>query len=131
MVLEEDQGVELWGSWFCSGCFVSQSGKLHRELRPEDIALLQRIGRELTGLLPADIVELILIGFFQRSTKTKDLPPPEELARYAGEIQRITAFACFRRILNLLKTWQDMFNEFVEDQEKDIREKVKKLTDLE
>lgn len=129
--LEDNEGIELWGVWFCSGCFVSQSGQLHRELKPEDIELLRRMGRELAAILPPDLVELILVGFFKRANKSKKLPPKEELERCAGEIQRITAFACFRRIMNLLKTWQDMFNEFVEGQEQDIHEKIKKLTDLE
>jgi len=127
----KEDGIELWGSWFCSKCFISHSASTHRELRPEDIELLRRIGKEMAGLLPPDLVEMILVGYFQRATNSKSMPPKEELARCVGEIQRITAFACFRRVLNLLKTWQESFNEFVESQERDIRDTTKRLTELE
>jgi len=33
--------------------------------------------------------------------------------------------------LNLLKTWEHSFTEFVQNQEAELREKVKRLTDLE
>ena len=42
----------------------------------------------------------------------------------------ITATACFRQILNLLKTWEDMFGKFVQEQETEIRDKVRRLTEL-
>lgn len=125
----QGEGIELWGSHFCTACFVGQARGFHRELGPEDIELLKVIGRELSGLLPADLVEMILVGYYQRATATKDLPLREETLRVVGEMQRLTAFATFKRVLNLLKTWQDMFNEFVQSQEEDIREKIRKLTE--
>lgn len=128
---DHNAGVELWGSWFCSGCFIGNATKLHKELTPEDVALLRTIGKELAGFLPADLLEMILIGFYRRSSGKKDVPEAIELSRCVGELQRLTAFACFRQVLNLLKTWQGTFTEFVEQQEAEIREKVKKLTDLE
>lgn len=121
-----EEGLELWGSWFCSKCFISQSGKLHRELRPEDVELLRRIGRELAGFLPPELLEMILVGYSKRISGGMD---PLELSRVIGEIQRLTAFACFRYVLNLLKTWQASFNEFVESQESEIRDKIRKLTE--
>lgn len=123
-----EEGLELWGSWFCSKCFISQSGQLHRELRPEDIELLRRIGRELSGFLPPDLLEMVMLGYTKRVAGSID---PLELSRVLAEIQRLTAFACFRYVLNLLKTWQSTFDEFVESQEQEIRDKIKKLTDLE
>ena len=54
-----------------------------------------------------------------------------ELSRAVGEVQRLTATACFRQILNLLRTWEEMFGKFVQEQETDIREKVRRLTELE
>lgn len=121
-----EEGLELWGSWFCSKCFISQSGQLHRELKPEDIELLRRIGRELAGFLPPDLLEMILVGYSKRISGAMN---PMELSRVIGEIQRLTAFACFRYVLNLLKIWQSSFNEFVESQEAEIRDKIKKLTE--
>jgi hypothetical protein len=128
---ERKDGVELWGILFCARCFISHSAQTHRELKPEDIELIRRIGKEMAGLLPGDIVEMILVGFYQRATGTKGAPPQAELARCAGEFQRITALACFRRVLNLLRTWQDTFTEFVEGTEREIRSDIKRLTDLE
>ena len=120
-------GVELWGTWFCSGCFISNSSKTHKELTPDDIVLLRRIGRELAGFLPQDLLEMILVGFYKRS---RDGLQPGELARCVGEIQRLSAFACFRQIMNLLKNWQGEFNSFVEGQEAEIRDKIRRLTDF-
>ena len=122
--------MELWGSWFCSKCFVGQSADFGRELKPEELARLRRLGRELTGFLPPDILEMILVGFYRRSTRSKKMPDRQELSRTVGELQRVTATACFRQILNLLKSWDEMFGKFVDEQQADIREKVRRLTDL-
>jgi len=128
--LDSHEGVELWGSWFCSKCFVGQASDFGRELKPEEIARLRRLGRELTGFLPPDILEMILVGFYRRATRSKKAPDKLELARTVGELQRVTATACFRQILNLLKTWEDVFGKFVQEQETEIRDKVRELSDL-
>ena len=124
------EGVELWGAGFCSKCFVGQATDFGRQLKPEELARLRRHGRELSGFLPPDILEMVLVGFYKRASKSKQAPDRDELARAVGELQRITATACFRQILNLLKTWEDMFGKFVQEQENDIREKVRRLTGL-
>jgi hypothetical protein len=129
--LDSSEGVELWGSWFCSKCFVGQATDFGRELKPEELARLRRLGRELTGFLPPDILEMILAGFYKRASGSKKAPDRLELARAVGELQRVTATACFRQILSLLKTWEETFGKFVHEQEADIREKVRRLTDLE
>lgn len=129
--LDSHEGVELWGAWFCSKCFVGQATDFGRELKPEELARLRRLGRELTGFLPPDLLEMLLTGFYKRASGSKKAPDRQELARAVGELQRITATACFRQILNLLKTWEDMFGKFVQEQEVEIREKVRRLTDLE
>jgi hypothetical protein len=129
--LDSAEGVELWGSWFCSKCFVGQATDFGRELKPEELARLRRLGRELSGFLPPDLLEMILIGFYKRASGSKKPPDKLEVSRAVGELQRVTATACFRQILNLLKTWEDMFGKFVQEQENDIREKVRRLTDLE
>jgi hypothetical protein len=121
-------GVELWGAWFCSKCFISNAAKTHKELTPDDILLLRRIGKELAGFLPQDLLEMILVGFHKRSGGTG--PLPGELSRCVGEVQRLSAFACFRQIMNLLKNWQTMFNEFVDQEETEIRSKIRQLTDF-
>ena len=129
--LDSHEGVELWGAWFCSKCFVGQATDFGRELKPEELARLRRLGRELSGFLPPDLLEMLLTGFYKRASGSKKPPDRQELARAVGELQRITATACFRQILNLLKTWEEMFGKFVQEQEVDIREKVRRLTDLE
>jgi len=128
--LDTHQGVELWGSWFCSKCFVGQASSFGRPLKPEELARLRRLGRELAGFLPPDLLEMILVGFYKRAARSKKNPDRQEVARAVGELQRITATACFRQILNLLKTWEDMFGKFVTEQEADIRDKVRRLTDV-
>lgn len=129
--LDAAEGVELWGAWFCSKCFVGQATDFGRELKPEELARLRRLGRELAGFLPPDLLEMILVGFYKRASKSKKTPDRQEVARAVGELQRVTATACFRQILNLLKTWEEMFGKFVHEQEGEIREKVRRLTDLE
>ncbi len=129
--LDDAEGVELWGSWFCSKCFVGQAGDIGRPLKPEELARLRRMGRELAGFLPPDLLEMILVGFYKRASGTKKKPDPAELARAVAELQRITATACFRQILSLLKTWEEMFGKFVQEQETEIRNKVRNLIDLE
>jgi hypothetical protein len=76
--LDSHEGVELRGAWFCSKCFVGQASDCGRELRPEELARLRRLGKESSGFLPPDLLE-----------------------------------------------------KFVEEQEGEIREKVRRLTDLE
>lgn len=126
-----NEGIELWGSTFCSTCFITNASKTHREFTADDIEILRRLGKELAGFLPPDLLEMILVGFHKRATGKAERPPEEELSRCVGEIQRLTAFATFRQILNLMKTWQSSVNELVENQESEIRDKIKRLTDLE
>lgn len=127
---DHNDGIELWGSKFCSTCFIGNSAKLHKELTAEDIALLKTIGRELAGFLPPELLEMLAVGFYRRITGKTDVPPSSEVARFVGEIQRLAFFSFARKQMTLLKNWQDTFNEFVEDNEREIRENVKKLTDL-
>jgi hypothetical protein len=126
-----NEGIELWGSTFCSTCFITNAAKTHREFTAADVEILRRLGKELAGFLPGDLLEMILVGFHKRSTGGNTRPPEDELTRCVGEIQRLTAFATFRQILNLMKTWQSSVNELVENQEAEIRDKIKRLTDLE
>lgn len=125
-----DEGIELWNSWFCSSCFVSHSAKLHRPITPEQIAALRAMGRELGGFLPADVVQMVAVGFYRRASGRHDNPSPEELERFVGEIQRLVVFSTSRKILNLLQTWQGTFNEFVEQQEGEVRDAVRRVADL-
>ncbi len=129
--IEKDEGVELWGNRYCPTCFITQAGELHRELTEADIAAIRLIGRDLAGILPPELVRMVLIGFYQRATGTKGQPPEEELERGIGEFQRLTYFATSRKVLNLLRTWKDTFDEFVEAQEREIRDTIKRLTHLE
>lgn len=125
-----NEGIELWGSTFCSICFITNASKTNREFTPEDVIILRKMGKELAGFLPPDLLEMILVGFHKRS-KGLDRPAEEELSRCVGEIQRLTAFATFRQVLNLMKTWQSSVNDLVENQEAEIRDKIKRLTELE
>src|SRR4029077_8969503 len=127
----KNEGIEVFGSWFCSMCFIGRAQSFHKELKPDDIALLRIIAKELSGLMPGDLLEMILVGYWRRSTGRTDEPPRDETLRVAGELQRLTAFANFAATLRLLKSWRDIFNDFVDEQEKEIREKVKRLTDAE
>lgn len=124
-------GVEAFGMWYCSTCFIGNAVKLDKKLTPDDIAVLRRMGKELAGLLPGELLEMILVGFYKRASGKEERPNEEELSRAVGEIQRLTAFCVFRNVLNLLKTWQGLFTEFIEGQETEIRDKIKRLTDLE
>ena len=124
-----NDGLELWGSWFCSSCFIGNATRLRKELTEDDIKLLRQIGRELAGFLPPELLEMVLVGFHKR-TKGQDTPAPLEVSRCVGEIQRLTAFATFQQIMKLLKTWQGSFTELIESQEAEIREKIKRLTDF-
>lgn len=127
----QTEGLKLWESWFCSFCFMSRSQEFNREIRAEDLELLKIIGRELSGLIPPDLLEMIAVGYAKKITGKVEPPPREETLRLVGEIQRLTAFAVFRREFRLLQKWQEMMNEFVEQQERDIRENIKKLTGTE
>lgn len=127
---DHNNGVELWGSRFCSTCFIGNSIKLHKELTEDDLILIRRIGKELSGFLPPELLEMLAVGFYRRVTGKNDVPPPGELSRFVGEIQRLAFFSYARKEMTLLKKWQDTFNEFVEDNEREIRENIKKMTDL-
>lgn len=124
-----NEGIEAFGVWYCSMCFIGRAQSLHREMKPEDIELLKVIAKELSGLMPADLLEMILVGYWRRTTGRTDAPPREETVRTAAELQRLTAFANSAATLRLLKTWRDIFNDFVDDSEREIREKIKRLTD--
>lgn len=123
--------LQLWDRWFCSTCFIGHAQGAGREVTPETAAMLRLLGREMAGLLPPSLIEMILVGFHKRATRSDAAPDKEELDRAVGEIQRLTAFSAFKQTLNLLKTWRDVFTEFADGQERDISEKVKRLTDLE
>lgn len=128
--VEENEGLEAFGRRFCSTCFIAESSKFHRPLRPEDLVLLQTIGREAAGYLPPDLLRIIAVGFWRRSMgRPNDYPPEEELALFVGEVQRLAAFSNATRVMNLLQTWQGEFTGFVESQIAEIRETVKRLTE--
>ena len=74
---------------------------------------------------------MLATGFYRRVTGKTDNPPAVEVARFVGEIQRLAFFSYARKQMTLLKNWQDTFNEFVDDNEREIRENIKRLTDLE
>jgi len=128
--LEEREGIQVWKSILCSTCFIDNAGKFHRPLTPDQVALLKMMGRQLAGHLPPDFLEIILVGFWRRSTGRNDAPPAEEMALVVGEIQRLAAFSNLTKTMNLLKTWHNLFNEFVEEQEEEIRSTIKRLTDI-
>jgi hypothetical protein len=125
-----DKGVELWNSWFCSPCFISHSARMHKELTPDQIVALRMMGQELAGFLPANVVEMVAIGFYRRATGRADWPPADELERFVGEIQRLVVFSTSRKIMNLLTTWKGTFDEFVDQQENEVRDEVKRVADL-
>jgi hypothetical protein len=122
------EGVELWGAWFCPMCFLSQSRSLHRELTPGDADLMRAIGAELSGLLPPEVFEMILTGFHRRATGGQDPPPREALLFTMAELQRLYAINNFQREIKLLRTWNDMFSEFLEARQREIQETVRRLT---
>lgn len=99
-------------------------------MTPEQMVALRAMGRELGGFLPADVVQMVAVGFYRRASGRDDYPPAEELERFVGEIQRLVVFSTSRKILNLLQTWQGTFNEFVEQQEGEVRDAVKRVTEL-
>jgi len=127
-----NDGIEIWNSWFCAACFIGRAQAAHRELSPGDIEIMKMIARELAGLLPGPLLELIFLGFHQR-TVPPGTPPPsrDELQRAVGETQRLVAFSSFKETLKLLKGWRDTVLEFVENEEREILDKVKRLTDFE
>ena len=128
---DADDGVELWGAWFCSGCFVGNAARAGREMSPTEVAALRRMGSELAGFLPPALVEMILLGFRKRSEGLQEAGVRAELSRAVGEVQRLTAFACLRQSLNLLRTWKSAFDEFADGQEREAAEKIRKLSDFE
>ncbi|MGH8654699.1 MAG: hypothetical protein ACREYE_22175, partial [Gammaproteobacteria bacterium] len=99
--LDVRDGIESFGSRFCSTCFISEAGKFHRELRADEVELLKTIGRELGGFLPPEPLRMVVMGFWRRSTGRVDAPPEEELTRFIAEVQRLSAFANFRKVMNL------------------------------
>ena len=129
--LEDREGVELWGSRFCSSCFIGNAAKIHRELRPEDLAQLRSLGKYLAGFLPPELVEMLAVGFYRRSTGRADSPPAEELSRFVGEVQRLVVFSTGFRIMGLLKSLKGEVDAFVESQGDELRDIIRRLTDLE
>lgn len=125
----DKEGVKLWTTWFCSMCFIGQAQGLHREIKPEEIEIFKAIAREGAGVLPSLVFELILAGFYRRATGKDEPPPREAVAFTMAELQRATALNNFQREINMLRTWQDMFTDFIQERQKDIQEAVKRLTD--
>lgn len=124
-----NEGIELWGSRFCSTCFIGRAAPLGKELSAEEAEALRKAAGELSGFLPPELVEMVLVGFHRRSAGDGSAPSKAELARATAEIQRLTAFACVREILKLLKAWEGTFSDFVRDQEEELRRKIRALSD--
>ena len=127
--LDEKEGIQVWKSHLCPTCFIDNAGKYHKPLTPDQIAMLKLMGRQLAGHLPTDFLEIIVVGFWRRATGRNDTPPAEEMALVIGEIQRLAAFSNLSKTMNLLKNWQGLFNEFIEEQEEEIRSTIKRMTD--
>lgn len=129
--LAEGEGVSQWDTWFCSLCFIGHAAKLHAELTPEQKALLKIIGKEAAGLLPPDLLEIIAVGFYRRITGRRDEPPAEDLELFVGSVQRLAALSMFAREMNLTETWRGMFNSFAEERMEDIRQRIRRMTEVE
>jgi len=127
--LDEKEGVQVWKSHLCSTCFIDSAAKFHQPLTPDQVALLRVMGKQLAGHLPPEFLEIIVVGFWRRATGRQDAPPAEELALVIGEIQRLAAFSNLNKTMSLLKNWHAIFNEFIEEQEEEIRSTIKRLTD--
>lgn len=127
--LDEKEGIQVWKSNLCSTCFIDSAAKFHQPLTPDQVAMLKVMGRQLAGHLPPEFLEIIVVGFWRRTTGRKDAPPAEELALVIGEIQRLAAFSNLTKTISLLKNWQTTFNDFIEEQEEEIRSTIKRLTD--
>src|SRR6185436_11287999 len=78
--LQEKEGIGLWTSRFCSTWFITNSAKLDKPLTPDQVAMLKVMGRELSGLLPPELLEMLLLAFWRRSTGRNDAPPAEQVA---------------------------------------------------
>jgi hypothetical protein len=126
--VDPKDGIKQWDTWFCSFCFIASAQSLHKEMTPADIELLKLIGRELAGIMPAELMETILLGYARRITGKIEPPPREETLRVVGEIQRLAFISYARKNLSVLQTLSDSFKEFVESQERDIKDTIKKLT---
>ena len=127
--IDPKDGLRTWDTWFCSFCFIAESQKLHKELKPEDIELLKLIGRELAGLMPTELVEMILTGYARRVTGKIEPPAREETLRVVGEMQRLAFISFSRKMLSVLQTLSDLFKDFVESQEREIKDTIRKLTE--
>jgi len=128
--LDEKEGIQVWKSHLCATCFIDNAAKYHQPLTPDQVAMLKVMGRQMAGHLPPDFLEIIIVGFWRRSTGRTDTPSAEELALVIGEIQRLAAFSNLTKTMSLLKNWQTIFNEFIEEQEEEIRSTIKRLTDV-
>lgn len=129
--LEEKEGIQVWKSNLCATCFIGNAAKYHQPLTPDQVAMLKVMGRQMAGHLPPEFLEIIVVGFWRRATGRKDAPPAEELALVIGEVQRLAAFSNLTKTMSLLKNWQTVFNDFIEEQEEEIRSTIKRLTDPE
>lgn len=128
--LVEGQCLESFGAWFCSACFIGNAARFYRELQPEELAALRALGQHLGGFLPPELVEMLATGFLRRMGRPEPVPAPE-LARFVGEIQRLFAFYSSFKILSLLRTLKDEVGRFVDGQEEEIRDAIRRLGDLE
>jgi hypothetical protein len=126
--VDQKDGIKQWDTWFCSFCFIASAQNLHKELTPADIELLKLIGRELAGIMPTELLETILLGYARRITGKIEPPAREETLRVVGEIQRLAFISYARKNLSVLQTLSDSFKEFVESQEREIKDTIKKLT---
>jgi len=123
---EEKDGLKLWDTWSCGECFIRQAAEFRKELRPEDVELMRLIARELSGIMPTELVRMIVQGYARNLGVAA--PSHDETLRAVGEIQRLGYISFARKSLSTLQKLSALFQEFVETQERELRETVKRLT---
>jgi len=124
---EERDGIQLWDAWSCGECFIRQAVQFRKELKPEDVELMRLIARELSGLMPTELLSMIILGY-ARNIGSPQAPEGETL-RVVGEIQRLGYISFARKSLSTLQKLSALFQEFVESQEREVKDTVKRLTE--
>jgi hypothetical protein len=112
------------GHRYCAGCFI-ELARAPRRLTSEERERLKRaVKSEMAGVLPREALERILEEGYGDLLKGDDFD--ETIRRTINQIEQTAGLAMCEEVLGVLHALQAT----IAEQEKEIREKVRRLTGL-
>lgn len=124
--ITREEALEVGDKSYCQRCFFKVAQPFRGELTPEQRRQLKNlVSEEMDGVLPRGVLRDVVADGFNRIL-SKKVDPEEELNHIANRVEQICGLAMSREVLSVIEALKTT----LEQQEEEIRDKVRKLGKL-